>query len=263
MKARVTVLGCGNSTGIPAIGNYWGACDPNEPRNNRLRSSILVESDTTKIVVDTGPDYRQQLNRTNVSIIDAVLFTHAHADHVNGIDELRSNTFRRKSLTPIYGNKETLDDLSRRYEHLFNGGQIELYPPIVEAREITPEMLGKPFKIGDINIIPHELDHTSCHPCGYRLGDFAYSVDMVRMEPAAIESLKGIKTWLVDGAGYRKTDFIVHANLETIYELNRQIGAERVILTSLSLEMDYQTLIKELPRGYEPAHDMMEFEINL
>lgn len=263
MKAKVTVLGCGNSTGVPSIGNNWGVCDPNEPRNHRMRSSIMVESDTTKIVVDTGPDFHWQLNRTDVSIIDAVLFTHQHSDHVNGIDELRANTFRRKKLTPIYGNKETLDDLKRRWDHMFNGGAIELYPPLLEPIEITPSMYQKPFQLGDMSIIPHELDHTSCRPLGYRFGDFAYSVDMVRMEQPSIDALKGIKTWMVDAAGYKKTDYIVHADLKTIYKLNEQIGAEQVILTSLALDMDYKTLCDELPDGYVPAHDMMTFEINL
>lgn len=263
MKAKVTVLGCGNSSGVPAAGNYWGACDPKEPRNTRLRSSILVQTEATKVLVDCGPDFRQQINRTDVSLLDAVLLTHAHSDHVNGLDELRGNTFRRKQRTMVYGNKETLDELSRRYDHLFHGGGHALYPPILEAIEIKPETLGKPFKIGDIEIIPHELDHTTCKPYGYRFGDFGYSVDMVNMDDAAIESLKGVKTWMADATGYKKTDYVVHANLETIYKLKERIGAERAILTSLSLEMDYRTLIGELPDGVEPAHDGMEFEINL
>lgn len=260
MKAKVTVLGCGNSTGVPAIGNYWGKCDPDEPKNRRSRCSILVETDNTKIVVDTGPDFRDQLNRTNVTLLDAVLFTHHHSDHVNGLDELRANTFRRKQLTNIYGNRETIEDLRRRWDHMFNGGTIDLYPPLLE-----PHVIGanQALQIGDITATAHELDHTTCKPLGYRFGDFAYSVDMVRMEAPAIENLKGIKTWMVDAAGYKKNDHIVHASLNDIYRLNEQIGAEQVILTSLSLDMDYKTLIAELPKGYIPAHDMMEFSISL
>ena len=109
MKATLTILGCGNSTGVPAIGNYWGACDPKEPKNKRMRSSILLQTKTTNIVVDTGPDFREQLNRENIQTIDAILYSHTHSDHINGIDELRVIRHRKKALVPIYGNTITFN----------------------------------------------------------------------------------------------------------------------------------------------------------
>lgn len=261
MKAKVTILGCGNSTGVPAIGNAWGACDPNEPRNRRTRSSVCVQSDKTTIIIDTGPDFRYQLNRENIPTLDAVLYTHAHGDHINGIDELRVITHRNKTLTPIYANSWTLKNLETKYIYIFHGTSNELYQTLIEPHEITN--FGKPITIGDIDVVPFEQDHGTCTSAGYRFGDFGYSVDMLKLDDAGIQTLKGIKTWIVDGAGYKDPNSKVHANLETIYKLNEQIGAEQVYLSSLTLAMDYQTLRKELKKGYEPAYDGLAFEINI
>lgn len=263
-QAKITILGCGNSTGIPAIGNYWGACDPNEPKNQRLRSSMLIETDATKIIVDTGPDFRQQLNRINISDLDAVLYSHFHGDHVQGMDELRVIKHRnQKEYVKIYGNRETIRDLKRRFDYLFHGGNHPLYPPIVQPHEIAPDDYGTQIQIGDIPLTPFEQDHGSCMSLGYRFGDAGYSVDILKLEDAAIETLTGIKTWIVDCAAYKDTQNAVHANLDTIFALNKHIGAQNVWLTSLSLTMDYQTLCDELPDGYKPAYDGLELDVLL
>lgn len=253
--AQITILGCGNSTGVPAIGNYWGECDPAEPKNNRTRSSIAVQTEKTTIIVDTGPNFREQVNRENISKIDAVLYTHAHSDHINGIDELRVIRFRNQKLVPVYGNKETFDDLKPRFHYMFDGGKHELYPPILDPITLQNEDFGRVEAFQDITFIPFDQDHGTVRSVGYRFGDCAYSVDMYKLDEIAIKTLQGINTWIVDAAAYNQDSNPVHANLETIYALNEQIGAQRVILTSLSLAMDYKTLIKELPKGYEPAYD--------
>ncbi len=262
-KAHVTILGCGNSTGVPAIGNYWGECDPSEPKNNRSRSSIALEYGGVTIIIDTGPDFRNQMNRENIPMIDAVLYSHQHSDHVNGIDDLRVIRHRNnKTRVPCYGNEVTMTDLKRRFHYLFDGGVHALYPPIIEPHILTAESMGRPHSAAGIEFIPFEQDHGTCKSVGYRFGDFAYSVDMHKLDGAAIETLRGVKTWLVDAAAYNQSENPVHANLQTIYELNRQIEASQVYLTSLSLPMDYQTLCDELPAGYAPAYDGMRFEIN-
>jgi phosphoribosyl 1,2-cyclic phosphate phosphodiesterase len=253
MSYKITILGCGNSTGIPAIGNYWGKCDPSEPKNRRTRSSILVESGNTKIVVDTGPDFREQLNRANVSMIDAVLYTHAHADHMNGIDDLRVLVQRGQKMIPVYSNAETIQDLKGYFTYMFDGGKTELYPPLLSAHVLTG--FGTEHSIGDIKFIPFEQDHETCISVGYRFGTLGYSVDARRLDDKAVNALKGVETWIVDSAGYKSEDPTVHANLETIYALNERIGARQVYLSSLTLGMDYQTLVKELRPGYLPAHD--------
>lgn len=253
-ELKITVLGCGNSTGVPATGNYWGACDPAEPKNRRTRCSLAVQSATTTIIIDTGPDFREQFNRADLKHLDAVLYTHTHSDHVNGIDDVRVLSFRQKQLIPVYGDTFTIKELKQRFDYLFSS-PFEIYKPIIEAHVIRPEQMRQAFQIGDIEIVPFVQEHGTCQTTGYRFGSFAYSVDMLDLDDQAIEALQGVDTWVVDGAAYKDTNNKVHAGLETIYRLNERIRAKRVILTSLSLSMDYQTLTSELLPGYEPAYD--------
>ncbi len=258
--AVVTVLGCGNSSGVPAVGNYWGACDPAEPKNKRDRCSITIQTDETTLLIDTGPDFRHQVNRENITNLNAALYTHFHEDHVNGIHELRMFTFRNKALTPVYADKATLGELKKRFGFLFDGGGLDIYPPILEPHELE---YGQSYTIGDIDFLCFEQDHDSCSSVGYRFGDFGYSTDILDLDETAVNALKGVKTWIVDGCGYHKEDYVAHANLKTIYRLNEQIGAEQVYLTSLSVAMDYQTLKEELRDGYLPAHDGLKLKCAL
>ena len=260
-KLKVTVLGCGGSAGVPAAGNFWGACDPNEPKNRRNRCSIAVQSNDTTLIIDTGPDFRHQINQAGIDNLDAVLYTHYHGDHVDGIADLRGFRFRNKKLVPIYANTETLQVFEKTMPHLLHE-QAPVYPQILEAHEIKKEDYGKLMQIGDIDVVPFEQDHFTCMTVGYRFGDFAYSVDVLKLDEAALNILKGVKTWMVDSTGYHMVDNMVHINLEQIYAYNSIIGAERVILTSLSLGMDYQTLLSEIPDDYEPAYDGLILNAN-
>lgn len=259
--AKLTIMGCGNSTGVPAAGNRWGACDPNEPRNLRTRCSVLFQTASTNIVIDTGPDFRQQVNKANLQQLDAVFYTHAHSDHMNGIDDLRAYVFRQKQLMPVYAARETFDDLVGYFPYMFHGGKVALYPPLLQRHEIKD--FGKSMIVGDVSCIPLCMDHGSCTATGFRFGNAAYCVDFINLDDEAVNILKGIDLWIVDAAGYHQTDNTVHANLQTIFDLNKRIGAKTVVLTSLSIAMDYNTLIKELPEGYMPAHDGLEFDIAL
>lgn len=259
---KVTVLGCGGSAGVPAAGNHWGACDPDEPKNIRSRCSIAVQSNETTLIVDTGPEFRMQMNRENIQNVTAALYSHYHGDHVDGIADLRTFRFRNKTLVPIYANDETLEVFARNYPHFLNDGN-HIYPQILEPRLIDKPAYNKSMRIGDIAFTPFEQDHTTCKTLGYRFGDFAYSVDIHSINQSGMDVLKGVKTWMVDAAGYKHTDNMVHINLDQIYAYNAYIGAERVILTSLTLGMDYQTLIDELPDGYEPAYDGLQLTARL
>lgn len=263
MKAEITILGCGNSTGVPAIGNHWGLCDPNEPKNNRTRCSIAVQTKATTVIVDTGPDFSAQLTRERISHIDGVLYTHMHSDHVNGIDELRVIRFRNKTLVPIYADQATMEDLRARFPYLFDGGNSALYPPILEPHILDEHHFGSKHHFGDISYVPFTQDHGSCTSVGYRFGNLGYSVDILNLDARGVEALKGIKIWVVDAAAYNQSDNSVHANLETIFRLNKSIGAAQVYLTSLTLSMDYQTLVSELPQGYAPSYDGLRLDINL
>lgn len=258
---KITVLGCGGSAGVPAAGNFWGACDPHEPKNRRNRCSIAVQSETTTLIIDTGPDFRHQLNHFDITNLDAVLYTHYHGDHVDGIADLRGFRFRNQKLVPIYANRETLDVFEKTIPHLLHT-QEPVYPQILDAQQIMPDQFGALMRIGDIGFIPFEQDHTTCKTIGYRFGDFAYSVDVKSLDDAPLDTLKGVKTWLVDATGYHQSDNQVHMGLEQIYAYNEKVQAERVILTSLSLSMDYQTLITEISDGYEPAYDGLVLQAN-
>lgn len=262
-NAILTFLGCGNSTGVPAVGNIWGACDPAEPKNARGRCSVAISHDNTNIVIDTGPEFRAQMNREEIQKLDAVLYTHEHSDHVNGIDELRSFWFRQGALVPSYMSVRTYNALKNRFYYLFEGGNHEIYQPVLDAQIIEDDAFYTAHNIAKTKFTPFPMDHGSTIATGYRFGDLAYCVDMISLDDRALSFLQGVKTWVVDAAGYHRTDNKVHANLDAIYRMNAVIGAEQVVLTSLSLAMDYQTLLKELPDGYIPAYDGMHIAFNI
>jgi phosphoribosyl 1,2-cyclic phosphate phosphodiesterase len=258
---KLTILGCGNSAGTPAMGNYWGACDPKEPKNNRTRASIAVRSETMTLLIDTSPDLRLQANREGISQIDAIIFTHNHSDHVHGIDEIRNLNQRLGGMiTPIYATAETMADIHQRFGYLFFEHE-KIYPAVLMPNILMPETMNRPITIGDITLTPFLQDHGTCISLGFRFGDVAYSTDMVRLPPESIETLKGVKTWIVDAAGYKMERNIVHSTLQNVFDLNKEIKAEQVYLTHMGPNMDYQTLLKELPEGYKPAYDGLEIEL--
>ena len=256
-SAYIKILGCGNSAGVPAVGNYWGACDPEEPKNVRMRPCALVHVAGRNLVIDTGPDFRAQMNCYDVRHIDGVFFTHAHNDHVNGIDDLRVLAHIQKTRIPVYGMSDTLDMLAGRFPSLFVGSPDKLYEPVVRPHSVFKHACGCVQKIAGIPCVPFMQDHGSCVSLGLRVGNVAYSTDMVDLDDQALSTLSGIHTWIVDGAGYQWIENPAHASLEKIYALNRHIKASRVILTHLSFGMDYATLCDLLPKGYEPAWDGM------
>lgn len=260
-KWTFTLLGCGNSAGTPTIGNHWGVCDTNEPRNRRSRAAAVICSGKTTLLIDAGPDLREQANREGITDTDAVLFTHSHSDHIAGVEELRTFRIRHKKLIQIYGDEFTLAELRQRYDYLFierNGG---IYPEVLAPNIIRNDQMNSEIIIGDISFTPFVQDHGTCKSLGYRFRDFAYSTDMVDLDQQALESLNGIKTWIVDGAGYRMEKNLVHATLEKVYELNEIVQAPKVFITHMPNFMDYQTLKNELPAGYEPAYDGLKIEI--
>ena len=192
-QLKITVLGCGGSSGVPAAGNHWGACDPNEPKNERSRCSIMVQSGVTTLVIDTGPEFRQQANRADIKKIDAVIYTHYHGDHVDGIADLRGYRFRSQALVPIYADKTTLEVFRRTVPHLLECTD-PIYPQILDPHEIPQKFYGQTMRVGDIDLIPFEQNHQTCTTLGYRFGDFAYSVDVWRLDERAVQTLKSSLT---------------------------------------------------------------------
>jgi phosphoribosyl 1,2-cyclic phosphate phosphodiesterase len=254
---EVIVLGCGCSKGTPQIGNYWGKCDPTEPKNNRTRPSIAIKKDDTTIVIDTGPDFRTQINRENITKIDAVVYTHTHSDHVACIDELRALYDRTKERMPLYADAASLQDLKSRFSFVFEQSSI-LYAPVVEPYEITPQT---PMNIHGVEMIPFTQDHGLSTSLGFRIGDFGYSTDMINLDDTAINTLKGIKTWVVDCANLYDERIFVHANLKRVLELQEKINAKQLYLTHMKANLDYQTLCRELPAHIRPGFDGLRISV--
>ncbi len=263
MSLKVTILGCGSSAGVPAIGNYWGDCDPVEPRNRRTRCSLAVQSDDTTVVIDTSPELSHQTALFDITNIDSVFYSHQHSDHTHGIHDLRSMFFRNgRNTIPCFGCAFALEEIKRRFDFMFSGGNhAELYPPVLTTHSYDDAQYGKSQQFKDISYIPFEMDHGTCMSVGYRFGELSYCVDMKHMNDEALESVKGSKIWIVDACGYDNVDNPVHADLKTLYEYNKVIGAQEVYVTSLSPLMDYQTLRKELPEGFYPAYDGLSFDL--
>ena len=263
---RFTILGCGSSGGVPRADGAWGVCDPAEPRNRRTRCSLLVQrrSETegapeTTAVIDTAPEFREQAAAQGLSRVDAVLYTHDHADQTHGIDDLRAFWLRQRRRTPCYMDAYTHERLTSRFGYIFaqQGG----YPAICDAHLIPPH--GPGWSIdgpsGAIPVRTFDQDHGEIRSVGYRIGDVAYSSDVVDFPPEAMDALHGLKVWIVDAL--RLTPHPTHAHLELTLEWIARVRPERAILTNMHMDLDYRSLIDCLPPGVEPAHDGLSFEV--
>jgi len=254
---KVTILGCGPSGGVPLIGNDWGVCDPANPKNRRRRVSILVEDRGARLLVDTSPDMRAQLLDARVAKLDGVLFTHAHADHCHGIDDLRSLNRTMQAPIPIYASAETLAELRERFAYIFapqhpDAGAV-FYKPA-----LTPHVISGPFTAAGIAVTPFAQDHGFSSTLGFRFGAVAYSTDVLKLDAAAFAALEGVGTWIVDS--YRRTPHATHSHLAQTLEWIARLRPRRAILTHMDRDLDYDTLRRELPPGVEPAFDGMEIE---
>jgi phosphoribosyl 1,2-cyclic phosphate phosphodiesterase len=261
---RATILGCGASAGVPRIGNDWGACDPDEPRNRRTRSSILIErldggDRPTRVLVDTGPDLRAQLLAAKVDFIDGVVYTHAHADHLHGIDDLRAFWHNTRKLTDIYADDATIAHLNRAFAYCFTRPPGSFYPPILKQHPIAA---GTPFTIqgagGAITLTPFRQIHGDTESLGLRVGALAYSCDMSDLPAESLPHLTDLEVWIVDALRYRP-----HPSHLTVAEATAWISRlrpRRAVLTHLHADLDYATLKRDLPAPIEPAYDGMAID---
>lgn len=262
MSLTYTILGCGSSGGVPRADGAWGVCDPADPRNRRSRCSMLVrrpgvnvEDEVTTVVVDTSPDFRTQMASAGAARLDAVLYTHDHADQTHGIDDIRIFAGRMRRRAPCFMDAYTHDLLTRRFAYIFEGGLG--YPAIAEARLIPPH--GETWSIdgpsGEIPVVTFEQVHGPIKSVGYRIGDAAYSSDVSDLDEAAFEALAGVRLWIVDAL--RWTPHPTHANVEKALEWIARVAPERAVLTNLHIDLDYADLKGKLPAGVEPAYDGM------
>jgi phosphoribosyl 1,2-cyclic phosphate phosphodiesterase len=248
---KATILGCGSSLGVPALGYGWGKCDESNPKNRRSRSSIILEKDSTSLLIDMSPDLRQQLLDYGGSKVDAVIFTHSHYDHINGINELRSVFFEQEKLLPIYASKNDINNIKRSFFYLFEENSFEIYRSYLELRHIDGA-----FTIGDISGVCFEQDHGFSKSLGIRVDNFAYSTDVVSLNDENFETLKGIDTWVVDCLSMESIK-PTHAHLDLVLKWVKKINPRRTFLTHMDTTMDYDTLLKILPENIKPAHDQM------
>ena len=255
---KVTILGSGSSGGVPLIGCDCHVCTSEEPKNKRTRVSVLVEYKETKILIDTSPDLRQQALANHIKSVDAVLYTHAHADHTHGIDELRSFNFHRNAQIPIYGDKPTLEEVTKRFDYVFGPPMPEYgwFRASLVPHEITAY---QPFSIDDIEVVPFAQDHGRSNSMGFRIGDFAYSTDAKHIPEASFEVLNGVKYWIVDCLSRHAKP--THAHLDLALEWIARVKPEKAILTHMGHDFEYHTLKVELPSHIEPAYDNLSFEL--
>ena len=246
---RITFLGTGTSSGVPMIACSCEVCTSTDKKDNRLRSSILVESTTTTIVIDTTPDFRYQMLRIGAKKLDAVLFTHPHKDHIAGLDDVRAfNFFQRKSML-LYGNSMTLDAVMREFAYAFADKK---YPgvPELELNEITLE----PFIIGDIPITPIEVWHLKMPVYGFRFGDFTYITDANRIDESEKEKIRGSQVLVVNAL--RKEKHISHYALDEAIELVGELQVPEAYFTHISHQLGRHAVIeKELPQGINLGYD--------
>jgi phosphoribosyl 1,2-cyclic phosphate phosphodiesterase len=253
---KVTILGCGCSGGVPLIGNIWGDCDPNEPRNRRQCCSILVEEGETTLLVDTSPDMRAQLLACNLKSLTAVLYTHSHADHCHGIDGLRSVNWLIGKPVPIYGSEETIQELTERFPYIFGDRDAtkKFYKPALEPHVIAGDLV-----FGSLRVKSFEQKHGAGKTLGFRFNDLvAYSTDVNELDETAFGALSGVKNWIVDCA--RERSHPSHANLPLSLSWIERIKPERAWLTHMDHSMDYATLAARLPPGVAPAYDGLVIE---
>jgi phosphoribosyl 1,2-cyclic phosphate phosphodiesterase len=253
---RVTVLGCGASTGVPAIGIGWGRCDPADPRNRRRRVSVLVETAGKTILIDTSPDLREQLLDAQVAHIDAVLMTHAHADHLHGIDDLRAVNRAMRRAIPLYADSKTLGEIRRRFGYVLDPPDEpgRFYKPTLEAHEITGA-----FAAAGVEVTPFAQDHGYSTTLGFRIGPMAYSTDATGLDERAFAVLAGVELWIVDCL--RRDPHPTHSHLAQSLAWIARVAPRRAVLTHMDQSLDYRELAAELPTGVEPGRDGLRIEV--
>ena len=264
MRTIMTLLGTGSSGGVPRLGNNWGACDPKEPRNRRSRCSVLLEayadgeratSQATNILIDTSPDMRDQLNAANCCHLDAVVFTHDHADQTHGLDDIRQFVLLQRQQMPVFMDQPTTDTLTRKFKYCFEGSKG--YPAILKQMPTLQayEAFAVSGRGPEVSILPLDQDHGAIRSLGFRIGGLAYCNDLRALPEASKARLLDLDVLVIDALRYtpHPTHMSVSQALETIEELKPR----RALLTNLHVDLDYQTLKRELPPSVEPAYDGM------
>jgi phosphoribosyl 1,2-cyclic phosphate phosphodiesterase len=265
MTLKLTILGCGTSGGVPRVGNIWGACDPSNPKNRRRRCSVLVQKEggegTTNVLVDTSPDLREQLLDTGVGWLDGVLYTHDHADHTHGIDDLRMVSYNGRQRVAVYYDAMTGQQLRQRFAYCFNMSANGEYPPILDGHQIAP---GLPLIIlgpgGGIEVLPFKQHHGSGETLGFRFGGIAYSPDVSDLPEESLKYFENLDVWILDALRYSRHPS--HFSIDEALTWIKRVKPKRAVLTHMHVDLDYTALARALPPSVEPAYDGMVLMTN-
>ncbi|ALK09414.1 MBL fold metallo-hydrolase [Blastochloris viridis] len=264
MTLTATILGCGSSGGVPRVGSGWGRCDPAEPKNRRRRCALLIErtgpAGKTTVLIDAGPDLRQQLLDAGVDRLDGVLLTHEHADHTHGIDDLRPLVIHQRRRIDVYMDAETSAIMRTRFGYCFATPPGSEYPPILTDHRIHA---GEPATIegpgGPVTVLPFRLVHGGTEALGFRVGGLAYSADVSAIPPDSVGAVEGLDTWIVDAL--RDTPHPSHFCLAEALAWIDQVQPRHAVLTNLHTDLDYRELAQRLPDGVEPAFDGLKIAV--
>jgi len=254
-RLELRILGCGSSGGVPRLGGHWGNCDPKNPKNRRTRCSLLVTQysaagGATRVLIDTSPDMRAQLLDADIGAVDAVVFTHSHADHMHGIDDLRMIVFNTNNRLPVWADAPTRGDLLARFGYVFQQPEGSSYPPICDLNlidgEITIDGEG-----GSLKLVPFEVQHGKITALGFRIHDIAYLPDVSDIPDAVWPVLDGLDLWIVDAL--RRAPHPTHAHLEKTLEWIDQVGPKRAVLTNMHNDLDHDAVAAETPPHVDTA----------
>ena len=264
MTATLTILGCGSSGGVPRIGGDWGSCDPANPKNRRRRCSVLLTQTstqgTTRVLVDTSPDMRDQMLSANIRDIDAVLYTHEHADHTHGIDELRAFFLMKRGKVQVWADEPTGQMLMSRFGYCFYTAPGSDYPPIINLnRLVAGEEVTITGAGGAITALPFRVHHGNIDALGFRIGATAYVPDLNGIPDASLPALRNLDTLIIDAL--RRTPHPSHFSLPETLSWIERLKPSRAIITNMHVDLDFDTLRRELPLHIEPAYDGLELAI--
>ena len=253
------ILGCGSSGGVPRLGGHWGDCDSTNPKNRRQRCSLLITRHhgdmTTRVLIDTSPDMRNQLLDAEVGTLDAVIYTHSHADHVHGIDDLRMLVFNTRQRLQVWADKETGNALLSRFGYAFVQPKESAYPPICELNDLIGDVTIS-GNAGPLTFTPIKVEHGNIAALGFRIGDVAYMPDVSNIPTSAWEQLQDLDLWIIDAL--RRAPHPTHSHLDNTLAWINTSGTKQAILTNMHVDLDYETVASECPENVSPAFDGME-----
>jgi len=257
---KVTIMGAGGSAGVPVPGTGWGKCDPSNPKNNRTRPSVLFETNGKCLLVDTSPDLRAQLLSAEVSHLDGVIYTHAHADHLHGIDDLRGINRAMARAIPVYADALTLENIERRFEYVLKPlpewSDGYYFKPTLEPHLITA---GEKIDVAGVSVATFDQDHGYSRTIGLRIGNVGYTTDLVHLPEFGFEALEGVHTWII--GVFTDREHPTHVNVENALRWVERVEPEHAVLTHLGPDLDFGALTKILPRGVEAAYDGMVIDV--